>query len=187
MVRLPGRCERGVVQEGVEVREADCVIRPARAGEGPALTELAVRAKSHWGYEEAFLEGARGDLTIDEDTIGEATIWVLERAGVRLGFYGLIGPPPAGRLEWMFLEPHAIGRGYGRLMWNQAIEQASALGYSELTIESDRFAEPFYLAMGARRIGATPSPVDGAPLPLLQVGIGRAAPADAPPRDLEAR
>jgi hypothetical protein len=71
----------------------------------------------------------------------------------------------------MFLEPRAIGRGYGRLMWNKAVEQANQAGFSRLTIESDRFAEPFYLAMGARRIGTTRSPVDGAPLPLLQLRL----------------
>jgi GNAT superfamily N-acetyltransferase len=96
---------------------------------------------------------------------------VLERAGVVLGFYGLLGNPPVGALEWMFLEPTVIGRGYGRLMWNEATRQARALGFSRLTIESDRFAEPFYLAMGAERVGATPSPVDGAPLPLLELRL----------------
>lgn len=152
--------------------EPDCATRPARPGEGPALTELALRAKSHWGYDREFLEAARGDLTIGESIIRESAISVLERDGARLGFWGLVGEPPDGRLEWMFLEPHAIGRGYGRLMWDSAIEQANALGFKRLAIESDRFAEPFYLAMGAKRIGATPSPVDGAPLPLLEVRLG---------------
>lgn len=40
-------------------------------------------------------------------------------------------------------------------MWNDAIERARAAGFSELVIESDRFAERFYLAVGAVRIGAT--------------------------------
>jgi GNAT superfamily N-acetyltransferase len=133
------------------------------------LTELALRAKSHWGYEREFLDAARLDLTIDEATIREATILVLELGDEVIGFYGLIGEPPDGRLEWMFLEPDAIGRGYGRVMWNDAVGRARALGFEQLTIESDRFAEPFYLAMGAERIGATPSPVDGAPLPLLEL------------------
>jgi hypothetical protein len=47
-------------------------------------------------------------------------------------------------------------------------QRARIAGFDELLIESDRFAEPFYLAMGAERIGASPSPVNGAPLPLLQ-------------------
>lgn len=152
-------------------RTPAAVIRRARRDDGPALTELALRAKSHWGYDGEFLEAARPDLTIDEATIRRARISVLERASVIVGFYGLLGAPPTGRLEWMFLEPTVIGRGYGRLMWNEALKEAEAVGFSQLEIESDRFAEPFYLAMGAQRVGATPSPVDGAPLPLLQLQL----------------
>jgi hypothetical protein len=69
------------------------------------------------------------------------------------------------------LEPEAIGRGYGRWMWTDAMLRAKAAGFTALLIESDRFTEPFYLAMGATRIGATASPVDGAPLPLFKVEI----------------
>jgi GNAT superfamily N-acetyltransferase len=72
----------------------------------------------------------------------------------------------------MFLDPEWIGRGLGRQMWTDAIQRARHARFDELLIESDRFAEPFYLATGAERIGGTPSPVDGAPLPLLNVKIG---------------
>ena len=74
-------------------------------------------------------------------------------------------------MEWMFVEPEAIGMGYGRFLWEDALSRARRLGFTELVIESDRFAEPFYLAMGAERIGATPSPVDGAPLPILRIDL----------------
>jgi GNAT superfamily N-acetyltransferase len=146
-------------------------VRSARDDEGPMLTALAVRAKSHWGYDEGFLESARANLTIDTETIRSSEVFVFERDDRVIGFHGLVGKPPRGRLEWMFLEPDAIGQGLGRLMWNDATERAKAAGYTELEIESDRFAEPFYLAMGAVRIGSAPSPVDGAELPLLEVEL----------------
>jgi GNAT superfamily N-acetyltransferase len=149
--------------------DADLSVRPARTDEGPALTALAVRAKSHWGYDEAFLESARTELTIDAETVRSSRVFVLERDGRVAGFHGLTGEPPQARLEWMFVEPDAIGHGLGRLLWNDAIERAKAAGFAELLIESDRFAEPFYLAMGAVRVGGTPSPVDGAELPLLRI------------------
>ena len=155
--------------------EVEVTIRAALPDEGPELTELALRAKSHWGYDPRFLDSARSELTIDADTIRSARIYVLDRDGDTIGFYGTLGEPPQGRLEWMFLEPEAIGSGYGRLMWNHAIAHAGAAGYAELQIESDRFAEPFYLAMGATKVGTTPSPVDGAPLPLLKIDIGRSS------------
>jgi GNAT superfamily N-acetyltransferase len=103
-------------------------VRRARPHEGTRLTDLAVRAKSHWGYSEEFLESARADLTIDADTIRSARIYVVERRSATIGFYGLLGNPPRGRLEWMFLEPEAIGRGYGRWMWNDAVQRARTAG-----------------------------------------------------------
>jgi hypothetical protein len=48
---------------------------------------------------------------------------------------------------------------------------AKAADFVELRIESDRFAEPFYEAMGAIRIGVAASPVDGAPLPVFKVEL----------------
>jgi GNAT superfamily N-acetyltransferase len=154
------------------MNEAALSVRPAAPGEGAGLTELSLRAKAHWGYDAAFLESARANLTIDAETIRSAHIYVLERDGATIGFYGLLGDPPQGRLEWMFLEPEAIGRGYGRWMWNDAMQRANEGGFRELLIESDRFAEAFYRAMGATRIGATPSPVDGEPLPLFRIELG---------------
>lgn len=145
--------------------------RSARLDEGPDLTSLALRAKSHWGYDHAFLESARDDLTITEDVLRSSRVYVIENAGALIGFYGILGEPPTGRLEWMFLEPAWIGRGLGRQLWSDAIERARHEGFGELLIESDRFAEPFYLAMGAERIGATPSPVDGGRLPLLRIEL----------------
>ncbi|MGB8879528.1 MAG: hypothetical protein WCD11_24650, partial [Solirubrobacteraceae bacterium] len=49
-----------------------------------------------WGYGQDFLDAARADLAIDENTIRHATIAPLDRAGRRIGFYGLIGRPPEG-------------------------------------------------------------------------------------------
>ena len=69
------------------------------------------------------------------------------------------------------LEPGSIGRGYGRVLWDHAMRVANDAGFTKLLIESDRYAEPFYLAMGATRVGSTTSPVDGAALPLLRVEV----------------
>ena len=147
------------------------MIRAARPQEGPFLSRLAIHAKAHWGYDPEFLEAARAALTIDAKTIATSHVFVLELSGTAIGFYGLVGDPPQGTLEWLFVEPHSIGRGYGRILWEDALGRAKAAGFAELLIESDRFAEPFYLEMGAVKVGEAPSPVDGAPLPILKISV----------------
>ena len=99
-------------------------IRPARAGEGPDLTELALRAKSHWGYGEPFLAAARATLTIDAGTISSARVYVAEQDGATAGFYGspyLTGVPPIRPLRPAYPDP--VGRTYG------ALAAAPAPGY----------------------------------------------------------
>ena len=88
-------------------------VRPARLDEVDELTELSLRAKSHWGYEAAFLDSARADLTIEAETMRSARIYVVEREHTTIGFYGLVGEPPQGRLEWMFLEPSRSDKAMG--------------------------------------------------------------------------
>jgi GNAT superfamily N-acetyltransferase len=150
----------------VEVR-----IRPARADEATALTELVVRSKAHWGYDAKFLEACREKLTVRADEIDGRRIVVAEDADLGvLGAASLEGTAPRGRLGLCFVEPHAIGRGVGRALYSHVMGTARALGFTRITIESDPHAEPFYRRMGARPAGGTPSgPIEGRELPLLEV------------------
>lgn len=39
-------------------------VRSATEDECEALSRLAIRSKSHWGYDDAFLEACRAELTV---------------------------------------------------------------------------------------------------------------------------
>ncbi|MFG2597189.1 GNAT family N-acetyltransferase [Streptomyces sp. NPDC048462] len=143
--------------------------RPARPSEAGALTEIALRSKAYWGYDEAFIAACRAELTMAPDDIGPRRTEVAEEDGRILGFTTLEGAPPAGVLGMMFAEPDAVGRGVGRLLFGHVVAEARRLGFARFTIDADPNAEPFYRAMGAVRIGATPSgSIPGRELPLLE-------------------
>ena len=144
------------------------VIRPARAGEAETLTSLALRSKAHWGYDTAFMEVLRPILTVTEDALEASPVHVLDAADGPSGWYRLTGVPPRGELEDLWLDPSAIGHGAGRRLFEHALGTASALGFTQLSIEADPHAEGFYLAMGAMRVGKRRSP-SGRTLPLLEV------------------
>jgi GNAT superfamily N-acetyltransferase len=150
----------------------ELVIRPARAGEAPALTELAIRSKAHWGYDVAFIEKVRPLLTFSEQDLVASPVYVLDAGGTAIGMYRLTGTPPSGELEDLWLDPDAIGHGHGRRLFAHALATASELGFDELTIEADPNAEGFYAAMGAARAGERRSP-SGRTLSLLQVRTRR--------------
>jgi GNAT superfamily N-acetyltransferase len=150
-------------------------IRPARADEATELTELVLRSKAHWGYDEEFLAACRDELAIAADDVARRRVVVAEdETGVR-GVASLEGAPPDGELGLLFVEPRAIGTGVGGALYRHVLATAAALGFTRLRIEADPHAEPFYLAMGARRIGAVPSgSLPGRELPLLEAVVGQA-------------
>ncbi|MFJ8625811.1 GNAT family N-acetyltransferase [Kitasatospora sp. NPDC093550] len=148
-------------------------IRPARPEEAAPLTGVALRAKAYWGYDEAFMAACREELTVGAAVIERACTVVAEEGGRVLGFASLVGGPPEGSLDMLFVEPELIGRGVGRALFARIRERASELGLRRFTIESDPHAEPFYLGMGATRIGGVPSgSVPGRELPLLALELG---------------
>jgi GNAT superfamily N-acetyltransferase len=148
-------------------------LRAARRNEARRLSELALRSKGYWGYDQAFLDACRAELTVAPEEVERQRVTVAERDGQVVGFYALAGDPPEGTLADLFVEPDHIGTGVGRALWEHAIGTATTLGFERLTLEADPGAEPFYLAMGAHRIGSVPSgSIPGRVLPLLEVPIG---------------
>ena len=144
-------------------------LRPARAGEASLLSELALRSKSHWGYPPAFLEACRAELTLSADYLNASPVFVLEESERVVGFYGLREQGSELELLYLFVEPLAINRGYGKRLWAHAVEMAAKLGFQKIKIESDPYAEAFYQAMGARRTGVVHSALQaGRTLPIME-------------------
>lgn len=152
----------------------DVLIRPARATEAGILTELALRSKAHWGYDAQFLEACRDELTVAANEVTRRRALVADQDGHIVGFTTLQGEPPTGVLGMMFVDPQAIGQGIGRLLFEHTITAGRDLGFTELTIDADPNAEPFYRAMGAVRTGSVPSgSIAGRVLPQMVVAIQR--------------
>ena len=149
------------------------LLRPARPGEAALLSGLALRSKAHWGYDAAFLAACREELSLTEDELGARRTSVAEVGGTVVGFGTLEGEPPTGEIGMLFVDPAAIGRGIGRALLARLVETARANGFVRLRIEADPYAEEFYLAQGAVRVGEIASgSVPGRALPLLELAVG---------------
>jgi N-acetylglutamate synthase-like GNAT family acetyltransferase len=146
----------------------DMLLRAAHPDEAAALSELALRSKAHWGYDEAFLEACRAELTLRPDDLAAQRATVAQVADSLVGFYALAGQAPVGELACLFVEPDHIGTGVGRRLWQHAVDTARALDFERFVIESDPSAEEFYRRMGAVRIGSIPSgSIPGRELPQM--------------------
>ncbi|MCY9578806.1 GNAT family N-acetyltransferase [Paenibacillus alvei] len=147
-------------------------IRRATNEDVRELSELAYESKAYWGYSEAFMEACREDLTITEEQLASTHLFVLEAGQKIKGFIGLEQDAlqrDKGLVTDLFIHPNAIGQGYGQALWHHMIAAAQKLGIQTLLVHSDPNAEPFYMRMGARRIGEIASTIfPGRQLPLLE-------------------
>lgn len=149
-------------------------IRRARTGEAPALSALALRSKAHWGYDAAFIDACRDELTLRDDELAPRRTLVAELDGRLTGFGTLEGDPPYGELGMLFVEPAAIGRGVGGALLAALVDRARSLGFTRLAVDADPNAEAFYLAHGAVRVGEVASgSLPGRLLPQLELAVTR--------------
>ncbi|GAA3992607.1 hypothetical protein GCM10022247_09720 [Allokutzneria multivorans] len=135
----------------------EITLRRARADEAGALSALAQRSKAHWGYDAEFMAAVRAELTYSAERLSEGLFVVAERDGEVLGFFGLDGTGPRGELSNLWVDPPHIGTGLGRLLWADAVRNARNMGWTELVLDAEPYAEGFYFAMGAREIGVVAS------------------------------
>ncbi|MGW2270562.1 GNAT family N-acetyltransferase [Streptomyces yangpuensis] len=130
-------------------------VRAARAAEAEALTGLVMRSKAHWGYDAGFLAACAAELRIRPDEVTARRIVVAEDPqGTVLGVASLEGAAPLATLGLLFVEPAAIGRGVGRLLYRDVLRRAVEQGVRRLVIDSDPHAAGFYRAMGAVAVPA---------------------------------
>ena len=149
-------------------------IRLARVEEAPALSELCVRSKAAWGYDEAFMALARAVLQVSPEQIAAGDVWVA-MADRRVAGMVALGPseePDTLDLDKLFVEPQRIRTGVGRALIAHAIDEARRRGATRLTILSDPYAAGFYERNGARRLGEAPSDaIPGRSVPLYEIRL----------------
>jgi GNAT superfamily N-acetyltransferase len=150
------------------------------------LSDVAFASKSHWPYLPAQLLRWTSVLQVTPSEIARwptVTAWLGDRLA---GFYQL--RPlllDICTLEHFWLVPEFVGMGRGRFMLADATERARAAGAAVLRIESDPYAEAFYLACGAVRVTEVAAPIEGAEdrvLPILELALEQPRQPRQPPR-----
>jgi GNAT superfamily N-acetyltransferase len=150
----------------------DLAIRGARAGESASLTELMLRSKAYWGYDNAFMAACRDVLFVTEAMIARGEVFVAEHRDVVVGVAAVTDVPPDVELDMCFVDPTAIGTGVGRSLVDAAKARARAAGARTMRVVSDPNAASFYARLGAAPVGEVPSEVDATrPLPMLRFDL----------------
>jgi GNAT superfamily N-acetyltransferase len=144
-------------------------IRLAQPDEAETITEVMRRSKAYWGYDAKFMETFRQTMVIRAEQIRAHIVYVAQdQTGRVIGFYQLQQRESEMHLLDLFIEPEFIGRGIGKVLFRHAVEQSRVMGFCGFTLDSDPNAEPFYLRMGAIRIGERESAIPGRFIPKMK-------------------
>ncbi|TWG92411.1 acetyltransferase (GNAT) family protein [Mesorhizobium sp. J18] len=131
-------------------------LRPPLPDEGPALTELCLRSKAVHGYDAAFMEACRGELTVDPARPA-SRIMVAEMDGVRAGIAEISFAGNEAELDKLFVELACQGKGVGKVLLDWAKSEAIKHGAGALVFDADPGACDFYEKQGAILESRTPS------------------------------
>jgi GNAT superfamily N-acetyltransferase len=150
---------------------SEVILRRALPADAAAATALARAAKAHWGYPAEWLEAWREELSYEGDYFRAAPGLV---RGAERGAGGGVRAGGGGRalgVAGLWVDPLRHGVGIGRALAEAARAAARGLrpGWP-VRIPADPQAVGFYERLAARRDGALPAPMPGAPgrvLPLL--------------------
>ena len=138
------------------------------------LTEIAIFAKRHWNYPEAWIQHWLPQLTITEEYILANEVWMMLDGGKSIAFYALSQIEEGYELGHLWVLPEYIGKGIGKQLLQHAFERCKLLHISTLKIYADPNAQTFYEKMGAKKIDEYHSDLFGADrvLPVMEIVVG---------------
>ncbi len=147
-------------------------IRAAQRHEAEALVALSHRSKAHWPYDVAFLARVAPLLVLTATEIARDEVHVLEVDGRVAGWHRVSLHDDRAELEDLWLEPEHIGAGWGRVLFEHAVDVAHSHDAMALEWDAEPYAQPFYERMGGVEIGRVASAAEeGRTLPRMRLAL----------------
>jgi GNAT superfamily N-acetyltransferase len=148
-------------------------IRAAEPAEAEALVALAHRSKAYWPYDAVFLANVAPLLVLTPSEVERDEVHVLEVDGQVAGWHRVSLHDDHAELEDLWLEPRRIGSGWGRVLFEHAVDVAHSHDATALEWDAEPYAQPFYERMGGVEIGRVASAAEeGRTLPRMRLILG---------------
>jgi molybdopterin-guanine dinucleotide biosynthesis protein A len=161
------------VNEPEDLARLGFVIRRAHLDEGERLRQIAIAAKSHWGYdiERVRAWAAAGDFS--PDGLRAKEVYVVEADGSPVAWSALIAKPGTTWLDDLWVDPDWMGQGVGSRLFRHALARARSLGSGRLEWEAEPHAVGFYEKLGARRLRDSAATEWGRIVPVMGIDVER--------------
>jgi GNAT superfamily N-acetyltransferase len=149
------------------------MISRAQSQHSQALTEIAISAKRHWNYPEAWIQHWLPQLTISAEYISANEVWMMINENKPIAFYSLSQNEEGYELGHLWVLPEYIGKGIGKQLLGHAFERCKLLNISSLKIYADPNAQTFYEKIGAKKIDEHHSDLFGEDrvLPVMEINL----------------
>lgn len=145
---------------------------PPVSAELAELSALQLRSKAYWGYDAAFMAACKEELTLSQEDLSETALAAGEVDGALAGVAQVGSRGSDADLLALFVDPPFMGAGLGRALFDWCVAAARKVSQTQLLIDADPGAAPFYERMGATRIGTVPSgSIPGRELPLMSYDL----------------
>jgi len=148
-------------------------IRLAEVHEVDELTDLVMRSKFHWGYDEKYYAPLRDIIAVSRERVSAGDCWVAmtedgEKAAV-CQFNPSSQPP---HLDLLFVGPEFIRKGAGGLLFDNLLNECRQRGITKFDMDADPNATEFYLQKGGKIVGEFESTVvPGQMLPVIEITL----------------
>jgi GNAT superfamily N-acetyltransferase len=123
-------------------------LRTATPRDAAVLTDLALRSKRFWGYDDDFMQAIAPDMVVLPEYLEYEHGIVAEYGEVIAGYAILRVEGALAHLRDLFIEPAFMNRGLGTVLLGEAVRIARSAGAKRLRLVSDPNAVPFYVRRG---------------------------------------
>lgn len=145
-------------------------VRHASAIDADIITALCIRSKQSNGYDDEFINACIDELTVTAEMLESGCHLILETT-VPVGYAALSEPQQQrsiGEVEAFYVLPGFQRQGFGSQLWLSLLDEARRMEITELRLDADPNALPFYRQLGCKQIGESPSgSIPGRMLPRL--------------------
>ncbi len=154
-------------------REAlDVIIRKAKREEAGALTQLALRSKRWWGYDDAFMTAIADDMVVRSEYLKDEYAIVAEDGGAIAGYAILRTAGEEAHLRDLFVDPAFMRNSVGTALFDHMLAFARDHRVKRLSLVSDPNAVAFYERYGLVVIAEEASSfVAGRKLPVMAIDL----------------
>jgi GNAT superfamily N-acetyltransferase len=124
------------------------------------LNNIAFLSESHWGHDKNMMAVFKEEYRLTQEYLKNNKVFNMMLGGNIIGFYAFNMTQEIPELEYFYLKPEYIGMGYGRKLWDEAIEFCKNNKIKTFVFVAGSEVKKYYLKMGAEVIKTLPSRLD---------------------------